>query len=214
MIEVRKRVPPGLPEHLPDGEVILWQGQPDWLSLARRAFHMYKVAAYFVVIVAGRMAYDFQQGRTAVDMMTNVAWTVLIAAIAIGLVAFLGKIYARTTIYTITNRRVVLKYGVALTMHLNLPFKAIEAASMKAYRDGTVDIPLALNVMGHVAYPSLWPFARPWRITRAEPMLRSIADGAKVAEILGEALKAYKPATPVETKPSDDKPSTLAPEPA
>jgi len=34
----------GLPEHLPQGEVMLWQGSPHWQSLALRAFHIRKVA--------------------------------------------------------------------------------------------------------------------------------------------------------------------------
>jgi hypothetical protein len=31
----------GLPETLPPGETLLWQGEPDWLSMARRTFRLY-----------------------------------------------------------------------------------------------------------------------------------------------------------------------------
>ena len=35
---------PGLPADLPEGERLLWQGSPAWMSLAVRAFHIRKVA--------------------------------------------------------------------------------------------------------------------------------------------------------------------------
>ena len=41
----------GLPEALPEGEHILWQGAPDWKVLARRVFHTRKVAVYFATFI-------------------------------------------------------------------------------------------------------------------------------------------------------------------
>ena len=37
----------GLPELLPTGERMLWQGQPSWRALAIRVFHVRKIAIYF-----------------------------------------------------------------------------------------------------------------------------------------------------------------------
>ena len=47
---------PGLPEPLPHGERILWQGAPAWGSIARRVFHLRKVALYFGVLLAWTVA--------------------------------------------------------------------------------------------------------------------------------------------------------------
>ena len=44
---------PGLPEEPPRGEVILWQGRPQWWPTARRAFQINKVALYFLVLGEG-----------------------------------------------------------------------------------------------------------------------------------------------------------------
>ena len=38
---------PGLPEPLPRGERLIWQGSPDWVQLAIHAFHVRKLAIYF-----------------------------------------------------------------------------------------------------------------------------------------------------------------------
>ena len=42
----------GLPGVPPPGERILWQGSPDWRTLARTAFHTRLIAGYFAVLVA------------------------------------------------------------------------------------------------------------------------------------------------------------------
>ena len=43
---------PGLPEALPAGEKILWQGCPNWAALAVHAFHVRKVSFYFALMMA------------------------------------------------------------------------------------------------------------------------------------------------------------------
>jgi len=41
----------GLPERLPRDEHILWQGSPDVATLAKSAFHLRKLVAYFCILV-------------------------------------------------------------------------------------------------------------------------------------------------------------------
>ena len=43
---------PGLPSALPAGEHVVWQGAPDWRSLAVQAFHVRKIAVYFAFMLA------------------------------------------------------------------------------------------------------------------------------------------------------------------
>src|SRR4029079_541317 len=95
---------------------------------------------------------------------------------------------ARSSIYTITNRRVVLRFGVALPMTLNVPFAVIGNAALKTYRDGTGDIPLTLSGTERVSYIALCPQAPPGHTEKPEPMLRSVPEAAQVAKTLGEAL--------------------------
>jgi hypothetical protein len=45
-------VAPGLPSALPPGERVVWQGPPDWRSLAVHAFHVRKIAVYFALMLA------------------------------------------------------------------------------------------------------------------------------------------------------------------
>jgi hypothetical protein len=75
-------------------------------------------------------------------------------------------------------------------MSLNLPFNMIENADVKLFRDGSGDIPLLLAGATKVGYVTLWPHARPWRTRRVQPMLRSVPDAARVAQLLARALAA------------------------
>ncbi len=96
----------------------------------------------------------------------------------------------RATVYTITDRRIVLKIGLILPMSFNLPYARIEAASIVGRSSGTGDISLLLNPGDKLAYLVLWPHARPWRAKRAEPSIRCVPDAQRVGVILAQALKA------------------------
>jgi hypothetical protein len=95
---------------------------------------------------------------------------------------------ARTTVYAITDRRVVMKVGIALPTTINIPLATIASAAMRPGRDGGGDISVALTGDVRVAYLLLWPHARPWRLAKPEPTLRGIDDVASVGRLLKDAL--------------------------
>jgi hypothetical protein len=180
----------GLPARLPPGERILWQGEPRWTGLARRAFHVRKVAVYFLLLLAWRFETVTGTGLTPIEVVQTMMPLTFLGVLALGVLSGLAWFSSRTTVYTITNRRLVMRIGIALTITVNVPFKVIESAALRLYRDGTGDIPIALLGEDRVAYVPLWPHARPWKFARPEPMLRSVPDGARVAELLSAALAA------------------------
>lgn len=184
------RITRRLPEPLPAGEEVLWRGAPDKWSLAWRVFHVREVGLYFLVILAWRAATTFGAEHSIAAAAIAVAWAAPLAFAALGLLGLFGYLVGRTTTYTITSRRVILQYGVAFPMTLNVPFKAVESAAVKTYPDKTGDIPILTEGKDRVAYLVLWPHARPWRLRRPEPMLRAVPEAARVAAILSRALAA------------------------
>ena len=186
----------GLPEKLPAGERILWQGAPRWWVLAQSVFHIRAVAVYFSALMLWRSSVHWHQGVVA---STAAALSLLpIALVGLGLLALLAWLCSRTTVYTITNRRVVLRIGVALPTAINIPFKAIGGAKLGLHSNGVGDIPLALVGEERMAYSNLWPHVRPRRLANPEPMLRSIPEAERVAQILSNALVAAFPAGSIE----------------
>jgi hypothetical protein len=174
----------GLPEELPPGETILWQGQPQFWSLARRAYHLVGLSAYFALVLGWLFVNASPSGLSSVMLAVGLALT------ALCLFATLAWLACRTSVYTITSQRVVMRIGIALQINLNLPFTHISSAQLKTYRDGTGDIPLQLAGDQRIAYFLLWPHARPWHVRAPQPALRSLADVEEVAGLLTRALRA------------------------
>ena len=180
---------PGLPAPLPAGERLLWRGAPDWRVLARRSFHLRKLAAYFAVLIAWRGFSSLADGGSLASAAASTLWTVPLAALALGFIALLAWLVASNTVYTLTDRRVVMRVGIVLTVTFNLPLCRIEAARLHALPGGAGDIALVLNNDDRIGYIHLWPHVRPWRFARTEPMLRALPDAAPVAQLLADALQ-------------------------
>lgn len=178
----------GLPGHLPEGEHILWQGAPEWRTLAKTAFHVRTVAIYFGVLMAWRAGETLLAGGGLLAALASTAWLTIAAAAGLGLLALLAWLSARTTVYTITNRRVVLRFGIALPKAVNVPFTTIEGASLKRQADGAGDIAISVGGQRRIAYLQLWPHVRPWRLSQPQPTLRSVPQAGVAAQILAEAL--------------------------
>lgn len=201
MIEASYGPLKGMPEVLPEGEHLIWQGKPAWWSLAKQAFHIRAVAAYFGLLLIWRIASGLSDGFTAAGSLKNTLWLAGLSAGVLCIVALLAFVYSRTTVYSITNRRVVMHIGVALPVALNLPFGQIGAAATRLYANGTADIALTLLGDGRIAYLHLWPHARPWQLRHPQPMLRCVADGERVASLLARELKAAQPDHVAEISP-------------
>lgn len=181
----------GLPGPLPAGERILWQGAPDWRVFARTALFTRWVALYFGALAVIALMNGSMYGAVA---------TLISGVILLGLLALFAYGVGRTTVYTITNRRVVLRIGVALNKCINLPLKMIASAQMRDHGRECGDIALDLTGRHRLGYAVLWPHARPFRIGRPQPMLRALPDAAKAAQILAEACNAVVPNEAVVTE--------------
>ena len=187
---------PGLPGDLPPGERILWQGSPNWKRLAKSAFHVPAVAVYFAAL----SAWGILQAVRGISTWMGVGITAGLGLTAVVVLLVLAWLSARTTIYTLTNRRVVLRMGIALPKCVNLPLGMITAADLRAYPDGTGDIPLKIGGSQRLGWLQLWPHAKPWAITDVEPMLRAVPEAELLSGLLARTAGAAQ-GTPVTVAP-------------
>ena len=119
----------GLPERPPEGEVILWQGEPNWLRLTVDSLNLWWVLAYFIFLFVWR--FISVSDLMPIDQALLVSFPFLALALIVALLLLLiGFIQAKATVYTITNKRIVMRIGAALTLTLNLPFTEIENAAI------------------------------------------------------------------------------------
>jgi hypothetical protein len=203
----------GLPEKLPEREHILWQGSPDWRRLAQHAFHIHHLAAYFAGVIVLRAALMWSDGAGVAEAGRVLAWLVALSAVGLGLVALLAWLSARTSVYTVTNRRVVMRIGIVLTVAYNLPLKRLEAAALLPHGGGVGDIALTLEKGTRIAWLHLWPHARAWRISRPQPLLRAVPDAQAVAAKLTEAWRAVQAQEPAASQSAPRQPATAGARP-
>ncbi len=185
----------GLPGVLPAGEHIIWQGAPDWKALAAHALHIRLSALYFVTIAVG--------AALGGDMNTAIGVGALGAVVIAMLILFAWGV-GRTTVYTLTNKRIVLRIGVALNKCINLPLGEIDSADLKMLGDDRGTIVLRLKGLPRMGYIMLWPHVRSLRFVCPQPNLRAIPDAANVAQMLFRAtqtVQAVAPAVAAETAP-------------
>lgn len=178
-----------LPEDIPAGEPVLWHGRPDWTSLARRAFRIQFVLAYFGLVAIWAVIDSNMEG-SGTTILGALMRAGLQCLCAVALLAVLAWLSARTTLYVITSKRLVMKIGIALPVFFNLPFTSIAAADLRSFGDGTGDISFSLNSGNRIGYIHLWPHARPFSIRDPQPALRCIPNARKVAERLAQAMRA------------------------
>jgi hypothetical protein len=183
----------GLPGVLPAGETILWQCAPRWFDLATQAFHIRAVATYFTVMLVWRTVDAVAHGQAAMAAIQSALSVAPLAALSVAILAGLAWLNSRTTVYTITNKRVVLRFGAAVSKAINIPFAIIDSAALKAAPDGAGDLALTLKAPNRLAFLHIWPHARPWRMAAPQPTLRALPNAAAAAALLADAMRAEVP---------------------
>lgn len=179
----------GLPEALPEDEHILWQGSPDPWRLAVEALSLKWVAGYFVLLAFWRIGVSSLDYSLTQAMSHGIPF-ILVGAVACLVLFGLATVQARSAVYTLTNKRVAMRIGAALTMTLNLPYTQIANANLDLKQGGTGTIAFDLKGEIRFSYLMTWPHVRPWFMNRTQPSLRCVPEAERVAQIFAEAADA------------------------
>ena len=182
--DIRPEPVRGLPEALPPGERIVWQGAPSPWRLTVEALKARWVIGWFALLAFWRAGAGLAEG-TAADAGRVVATYALICAVAVAVLYACGWVMAKATVYTLTNRRVVMRIGAALTLTLQIPLDRIGSADLQLARSGHGTIALTpIGKGARLSYWHLWPHARPWHVGEPQPALRGIPEAAEVAGLI------------------------------
>ena len=151
MLEHDYEPTPGMPQALPEDERVLWQAPAQFRRIALSTFHVRKLAIYFAALIGVSVAYDAATGVSVPEMTASAATFAVLAAIAVGLLTVYARLVARATMYTVTNRRVVMRTGVAVPVTVNLPFSRIDRAALRTHADGTGEIAIVPDGSGRAS---------------------------------------------------------------
>lgn len=183
---------PGLPGRLPAGEVILWQGRPDAALVARHVLKNRWIAMYFLAMAVWLAASGFYDGHATGGIVFSVAVIVALGAVMMGMIELFAWGVEKTTLYTITNERLVMRFGVALSLALNIPYRQFNAADMQlsGEKDGTIAVDLLPGA--RISWLVQWPHVRGWRFANPQPSLICLADARKAGSVLVEAIGQFR----------------------
>ncbi|MEY2803241.1 MAG: hypothetical protein RL657_577 [Pseudomonadota bacterium] len=175
---------PGLPEPLPQGEKILWQGAPNWYALAVHAFHVRKVAIYFGLMMAWQAVSLRADGKDGVDIALALIGSGTLVLVALSLLGISAWWAARTSLYTLTDKRLVMRVGIVLSLTFNFPLRCIRTAQIRDLSGDHADIALELPPGDRIGWFHLWPHQRAWHLSHPQPTLRCVPQGRAVGELL------------------------------
>jgi Bacterial PH domain len=182
---------PGLPGRLPDGEDIVWQGAPASGAVALRVLKTRWIAGYFAALAIWNIVSGIHDGRTAGAILFSAGAIMTMGAIVVAMLEAFAWGVRRTTLYTITNRRVVMRIGVALSATFNLPFSQILSADMRADSKGNGDIALMLKPGHKLSLLVFWPHVRGWRNGTMIPQMIGLDDAEIAAQCLAQQLSMF-----------------------
>lgn len=163
-------------------EKVLWKGRPSLGLLARTAFHTRTLGLYF----AGLTIFALLVGKTDAAIVAAVLGTALI-----GLLYLLAWLSARSTLYILTDVRLIMRIGMAIETRVNIPLKQVKAAHFRARSADHGDIALELGGDRLLGTLLLWPHARPWHFASPQPMLRAVPDAASLAKLIADVRAQY-----------------------
>jgi ABC-type transport system involved in multi-copper enzyme maturation permease subunit len=124
------------------------------------------VAGYFAFLFAWR-TIGGAATETWTESATAASFFLVLGVIVCAILLVVGVVQAKSTVYTLTNRRVAMRIGAALTMTLNLPFRKIQNANLGVRKSGTGTIALEMSREAgelRLSYVMTWPHVRPWRL--------------------------------------------------
>lgn len=179
---------------LEPSERILWQGRPEVSALRRHLLKVRWLAAYVAVLLVWKLALIVCLRGLRPQEVLDVAVLFGQGLALMGILAYLAWALARSTTYTVTTLRVVIRHGIALQGTVDIPLRAIRSVAVRIHGDGTGDVALAVRDGGGVGYSKLWPHVRGVSLSAPVPMLRGLRDAAILGGQLARRLDGPAPA--------------------
>ena len=163
-------------------EKVLWKGRPEVGLLARSAFHAHKAGFYMAALTVIAVVLD----KPDAALVAGGLGIVLVA-----LLYFLAWLSARTTLYILTDTRIIMRIGMAIETRINVPLKQVVAAHLRPRAKGHGDIAFEVSGERLLGTILLWPHVRPWHYKMPQPMLRAVPEAATLAQTIAEARARF-----------------------
>ena len=177
------RLPKEFGKSIPSEEKICWDGSPDWRSFGYQVFGIKYLFIYFIVTALYAVS-QIESSFSFSAFSINYLPYFLSGVFAGSILLVLAYVAARHTYYVITERRIVIRTGVALVFLLNVPFKNILSIDKQVLARGRGNIAFKAKSKKRIPYFSCWPSVRSGSFVEPVPAFRSITDIEHVGKIV------------------------------
>ncbi|TVP44591.1 MAG: PH domain-containing protein [Gemmatimonadales bacterium] len=184
----------GVEEALPLGESLLWEGRPDLKTLAFRVLYLRVLLGYWALVAVGFLLAGALGGRTTGNLAADLVWLLVVAAVGSAIIFGFAAAVRGSTTYALTDRRVVIRLGVAFPSVLNLPLHRIGSVDVRRTgRDAegrdVGDVVLTPVGDDRVGWLYLWPHVKPWAWRDPIPAFRAVPDVASAGEAVARQVR-------------------------
>lgn len=177
-----------LPGALPGGESVLWAARPAAGDLLRHLFHLRALLVLTSLLAAWPVLAGLDAGLPPAAALPGALLFLPFALPVLGLAWLLARTIARSTLYVVTDRRVILQVGYVYVRTVNIPLRLIRGVAVRPHRGGLGDVQIDVEPGALLGYPVLAPHARLLHLRRPVPLMRAVPDAERAAEALVMAL--------------------------
>jgi hypothetical protein len=179
------RLPDEVGKAIPLEEKIYWTGKPNWKSFGYHAFGIKYFLIYFFVCALYAVS-QIESSFSFERLLINYTPYLVSGTLAAMIIFLLAYFSARHTCYVITEKRIVIRTGVALVFLLNMPFKNILSIDMKVLAQGRGNLTFKVRSKKRIPFFSCWPSVKAGVFLEPVPAFRSIMDIEKVGQTISE----------------------------
>ena len=177
------------------------------------AFHVRKITFYFAFMVFLQCVHLVDTDTAWLDMAKQLGTSICLASIALGLLTWSAYLSSKATIYTLTNKRIVMRIGIVLSLTFNVPLRKIVASDLLILKNQVGNIALGISSDSPIGWLNLWPHVRAWRINAPQPTLRCVPQAERVGQFILQAWRKESPQeqlVSVQESPSASSAQTLS----
>ena len=112
------RLPEEIRKSISVGERLIWTGKPDWKSFGYQVFGIKYLGIYFLISAF----YVISQVQLSLSaFLAEYIPFIISGLLAAAILLCLAYVTARHTCYVLTEKRIIIRTGVALVFLLNVP---------------------------------------------------------------------------------------------
>ena len=193
------RLPDEVRKSIPNKEKIHWIGKPSWASFGYQVFGIKYLIFYFILSALYAVS-QVDPVFTFFAFLVNFIPFLMSGVFAACILFVLAYLTASHTHYVITEKRIVIRTGVALVFLLNVPIKNIISIDKQRLAGGRGNLSFTAKSKKRIPFVSCWPSVKSGSFIEPIPAFRSISNIEEIGMLVTKLAEKTHDAQSFELK--------------